>query len=308
MTPLRTRSSDYFTQLQASLCEAFERADGAARFSTDRWQRQEEGAQEKSQYGGGGLTRVLRNGAVFEQAGVNFSAVEGTLSAEMCTRLGVGSTALPFFATGVSLVLHPYSPLVPTTHANVRYLEVGQHAWFGGGSDLTPYYLFEEDATHFHQQLKASCDRHATDYYPRFKKECDQYFFLPHRGEGRGIGGIFFDYLGRHAPQELEAHFEFVQSVGNCLGQCYLPIVERRKGLAFTEAQKQFQLLRRGRYVEFNLLYDRGTLFGLKTGGRIESILMSLPPLVRWEYETEIVPGSAEEKLLAVLRQPREWV
>jgi coproporphyrinogen III oxidase len=258
--------------------------------------------------GGGGLTRVLRNGGVFEQAGVNFSEVYGTMSGELAAKLKMPAKDAPFYATGVSMVFHPYSPLVPTTHANFRYLEVGESAWLGGGMDLTPYYIFEEDAVEFHTVLKAVCDRHQSSFYPDFKKKCDQYFHLPHRGETRGIGGLFFDYLGKDGEPPLDSYQPFMDDIGTHFLEAYSPIVERRKKIPFSDHQKQFQLLRRGRYVEFNLVYDRGTLFGLKTGGRTESILMSLPPVVRWEYQDSFEMGVEEQKLLSTLQSPRDWV
>jgi coproporphyrinogen III oxidase len=209
-----------------------------------------------------------------------------------------------FFATGISLVIHPRNPMVPTVHMNLRYFEMDDGAsWFGGGTDLTPYYLFEEDARHFHRVLKNACDKHSTEYYPRFKKWCDEYFSIKHRNEVRGIGGIFFDYL----KGSNDSLFSFVNDVGNAFLPSYIPLVERRMDEPYTEEHRNWQLLRRGRYVEFNLVYDRGTLFGLETGGRIESILMSLPPFVSWKYDHRPKPGSPEAELTAVLRKPREW-
>jgi len=288
---LRERTAGRLRQLQNAITEALERIDGG-RFKEDRWERPG---------GGGGATRVLVQGGVFEKAGVNFSEVHGELGEEMARQLpGDGKT---FFATGISLVLHPHSPRVPTTHANFRYIERGPRFWFGGGADLTPYYLEEEDARHFHRVWKDVCDRHDPGYYPRFKRWCDEYFFLPHRGEARGIGGIFFDYL----EGDAERLFAFWRDAGEAFLAAYLPIVERRRREPYGEKEREHQLQRRGRYVEFNLLYDRGTAFGLKTGGRVESILMSLPPLVRWPYSAEPAPDSAEAKLLEVLRKPREW-
>lgn len=247
----------------------------------------------------------MRGGAVFEKAGVNFSAVEGPLSEALQKAMHVGPAN--YFATGLSLVLHPASPMIPTVHANFRYFELSTgDAWFGGGTDLTPYYLFNQDAEHFHRTLKAACDRHSPDYYPRFKKWCDEYFVIKHREESRGIGGIFFDYL-RGTPDELEQIFSFVQDCGNAFLPSYIPIVEHCRALPFGEKEKQWQLIRRGRYVEFNLVYDRGTLFGLETRGRTESILMSLPALAAWEYDFQVDLGSREAELVEVLRRPREW-
>lgn len=298
----RESSVTKFTALQEEICDALEEIDGSQRFSSDHWQRPENSLLEG---GGGGHTRVLRGGAVFESAGVNFSEVFGTLPLEMSKKLIGSESEQPFFATGVSLVLHPYSPMVPTVHANFRYLEVADKCWFGGGADLTPYYLFEEDAEHFHRTWLEACGEQR---YRTFKEECDRYFYLPHREEARGIGGIFFDYLGRDEPEKVAEYAEMTYAVSRHFLPSYLPIVARRKSMSFTEAQKQFQLLRRGRYVEFNLVYDRGTQFGLRTKGRTESILMSLPPMVAWEYCFEPEPGSAEDALLEVLRRPKDWV
>jgi coproporphyrinogen III oxidase len=289
---------------QDAICGAFEAIDGG-RFREDVWARPE---------GGGGRTRILQSGRVLEKAGVNVSVVHGTLSAKAAAAMGGGRTLgggdLEFFAAGLSLVVHPRNPMAPTVHANYRYFERGGASadgawWFGGGSDLTPAYLFEEDAVHFHATLKAACDRHDRAYYPRFKAWCDEYFYLPHRSEGRGIGGIFFDDLH---DGERGALFRFVQDGMKAFLPSYLPILERRASMPYTDAQKEWQEVRRGRYVEFNLLYDRGTLFGLNTGGRVESILMSLPPHVRWEYDHQPPAGGEEERLLGVLRSPVRWV
>ncbi len=293
-----------FRALQETICSSLEKLDGQASFVSDAWERHDVAAA----HGGGGVSRVLKHGGIFEQAGVNFSAVQGQLPAELCGQMIGRAESSPFYATGVSLVLHPLSPLIPTTHANFRFLEVAEKSWFGGGMDLTPYYLFPEDATHFHRVIKTTCDQYSTDYYPRFKKWCDEYFFLPHRGETRGVGGIFFDYLGRDVGEMSQNYLPFVRGVASAFLQAYEPIVNRRRNEAWSAAQREFQLLRRGRYVEFNLIYDRGTLFGLKTGGRTESILMSLPPQVRWEYNYQVQPGTPEAELLAVVKQPREWV
>ncbi|MFN8389532.1 MAG: oxygen-dependent coproporphyrinogen oxidase [Bdellovibrionota bacterium] len=301
---MRAKAAEFFQRVQDGICAALEQEDGNALFREDLWQRPD----GKTMSGGGGRTRVLAGGDVFEQAGVNFSEVHGTLPSDMSRTLTGLDTPQPFFATGISLVIHPFSPLVPTTHANYRYLEVGSFAWFGGGADLTPYYIYEEDAEHFHRVLKTACDRHDSQHYPKFKAECDRYFYLPHRGETRGVGGIFFDYVGKDGTVDLETVFSMVQELAQTIVTAYLPIVQRRKSLPFTEREKSFQLLRRGRYVEFNLLFDRGTLFGLKTGGRTESILMSLPPEVRWEYDFRPEPGSREAHLLEVLSNPRDWV
>ncbi len=297
---LRDEAQRYFEALQDRICAGLERADGRARFAEDRWSHE---ASHGGAAGGGGRTRVLADGAVFEKAGVNISAVTGTLSDKLAQRMKVAPCG--FFATGISLVLHPRSPHVPTVHMNLRYLELdGGRAWFGGGADLTPYYLERDDAVHFHRTWKSVCDRHDPAWYPRFKQWCDEYFFVRHRGEARGIGGVFFDYL----EEDLEQVFAFVKHAGDAFLESYVPIVERRGGQPWTEQQRDWQLVRRGRYVEFNLVYDRGTLFGLETGGRVESILMSLPPVVRWAYGHEPVPGSDEARLVEVLRKPVDWV
>jgi coproporphyrinogen III oxidase len=280
------------TSLQEEICGALERLDGAARFGRDAWERPG---------GGGGVTRVLQDGAVLEKAGVSLSDVHGELPEAFARRLqGEGRR---FAAVGLSLVLHPRSPLVPTTHANFRFIVQGGRSWFGGGSDLTPYYLFDEDAAHFHATFKAACDRHDPACYARFKAECDRYFFLPHRGEGRGVGGIFFENMGG----DPEAELAFVEGCAASFLPAWLPIAERRHGLPYGERQREWQEIRRGRYVEFNLLHDRGTVFGLETGGRTESILMSLPPRVRWVYEHHPAAGSEEARLLEVLQHPRDW-
>ncbi|MBS4027486.1 MAG: oxygen-dependent coproporphyrinogen oxidase [Ignavibacteriales bacterium] len=298
---MRERVQTYFEQLQNTICKKLEDVDGKGKFIEDAWQHSESG---------GGKTHILQNGYVFEKAGVNFSAITSSLSEPLATKLNVASQKI--FATGVSLVIHPYSPMIPTTHLNVRFLQLSQgdafaengDAWFGGGMDLTPYYLFEEDAKHFHSVLKNVCDKHDSNFYPRFKKWCDEYFFIKHRNEVRGIGGIFFDYL----KDDLEKTFSFVQDVGNSFLDAYIPIVKKRKHESYSEHEKEWQLIRRGRYVEFNLVYDRGTLFGLETQGRTESILMSLPPEVKWKYDFSPQKNSREEMLLQVLQNPKEWV
>jgi coproporphyrinogen III oxidase len=290
-TSWREKTETYFKDLQDRISRAVEELDGS-RFREDSWSR--EG-------GGGGRTRVLEEGAVFEKAGVNFSSVHGNLPEQFASKIPVG-TGTEFFATGVSLVFHARSPMVPAVHANFRYLEKGDAQWFGGGMDLTPCYPYAEDATHFHRTIKHACDRHDADFYPRFKKWCDEYFFLRHRNEMRGVGGIFFDYI----QGDRDKHFVFVQDVGKAFLDAYLPIVKRRLNEPYSEPERQYQLYRRGRYVEFNLLYDRGTIFGLETRGRAESILMSLPPLVRWVYNFKPQPGSREEKALEFY-QPRDW-
>jgi coproporphyrinogen III oxidase len=298
ITQLSEEAAAYFLGLQSRICaalESFERRKNGARFREDQWEHET---------GGGGRTRVLADGAVFEKAGVNFSLVRGEYSPELAKSMpGEGSA---FQATGISLVIHPRSPRVPTVHANFRFLAkgrgAGQAGWFGGGADLTPYYLRREDVIHFHRVWKQVAERHPVADYARFKHWCDEYFYLPHRNEPRGVGGIFFDYL----QERLDEVFAFVQEAGDNFLAAYTPIVERRMEEPYGEAERRWQLLRRGRYVEFNLLYDRGTKFGLKTGGRVESILMSLPPEVRWGYAETPAPGTAEAELLEALR-PRDW-
>jgi coproporphyrinogen III oxidase len=300
------KTHDFFLQVQDEITAALERADGTGRFVTDAWSR--EG-------GGGGRTRTLTDGAVFEKGGVNVSAVFGDLSEGFAKELpGSGRR---FYASGISLVIHPRSPHVPTVHANFRYLEKGEgegaSAWFGGGSDLTPWILYDEDAIHFHRTWKDVCARHAAADHAHFKKWCDDYFFIPHRGERRGIGGIFFDYLGLDRGDEkpvpnLDDVFRFIEDAARCFVPAYVPIVERRKHQTYTDEERAWQLIRRGRYVEFNLVYDRGTVFGLKTKGRTESILMSLPSPVHWAYDHRPRPGTYEEALVSVLRTPRDWV
>src|SRR5262245_36229909 len=295
MTPadMHRRAVDYLRGLQDRITAGLEQADGAGKFREDSWQR--EG-------GGGGRSRVMIEGGVFEKAGVNFSEVFGEMSPEFAKQVpGEGSR---FTATGVSLVLHPSNPMVPTVHANFRYLTKGSRRWFGGGADLTPYYPFRDDVIHFHKVWRTVCTRHAPPVdYPRFKKWCDDYFYLPHRGEPRGVGGIFFDYL----EGDFEPLLAFVRDCGDHFLEAYLPIARRRKDEPYTPQQREFQEFRRGRYAEFNLIYDRGTLFGLKTGGRTESILMSLPPVVRWRYDYRPTPGTREAELYEIFLQPRDW-
>ncbi|MBM4167273.1 MAG: oxygen-dependent coproporphyrinogen oxidase [Ignavibacteria bacterium] len=291
---MKEKAQSYFEQLQETICKKLEEVDSKEIFLEDVWQHSENG---------GGKTRILENGNMFEKAGVNFSAITSSLSEPLAKKLNV--TPQKIFATGVSLVIHPYSPMIPTTHMNVRFLQLESgESWFGGGMDLTPYYLFEDDAKHFHSVLKNVCDKHDKTFYPLFKQWCDEYFFLKHRNEARGIGGIFFDYV----KDDIEKTFSFVQDVGNSFLEAYIPIVEKRKLEPFSAQEKEWQLIRRGRYVEFNLVYDRGTLFGLETNGRTESILMSLPPEVKWKYNVAPKENSREEKLLHVLQHPKEWV
>jgi coproporphyrinogen III oxidase len=291
--PTRNHIRSYFEGLQDRICGTLEKLDGRARFGEDRW---------SYSGGGGGKTRILQGGAVFEKAGVNFSAIDGVLPEIMAAKLKIAPA--PFFATGVSLVLHPENPMVPIVHMNVRYFEQANgKRWFGGGTDLTPCYPFLRDVLHFHQTLKNACDEHDPSYYPRFKKWCDEYFFIKHRRETRGVGGIFFDHL----QGETAADFAFVQSAGEAFLPAYLPIAYSNLSLAYGEREKTFQLIRRSRYVEFNLVYDRGTAFGLETQGRVESILMSMPPMAQWPYGWVPEPGSPEAELSRFL-VPRDWL
>ena len=293
----------YIESLQDQITSKLEAVDGLASFEEDIWEREE---------GGGGRTRVIENGAIFEKGGVNISAVHGELPVVLRNQFKVKEGN--FFACGLSLVLHPTNPFVPTVHANWRYFEMYDEVgkivsqWFGGGQDLTPYYLFEEDARHFHTVCKSSCDKHHPEFYQKFKETCDTYFWNSHRNEARGIGGLFFDYLKETDEFSMDDRFNFVSEVGNSFLDSYVPIVEKRKEISFTKANKDWQEVRRGRYVEFNLVHDRGTLFGLKTNGRIESILMSLPPIVQWKYNHQPKENSEEVKLLKVLAKPKDWV
>ena len=294
----------YIRGLQDRICSALEKCDGKARFREDVWER--EG-------GGGGRTRVIGNGDVFEKGGVNTSVVFGEVTQPMRDQLKIEGDR--WFACGLSLVLHPQNPFVPTIHCNYRMFEMEDRngkitdRWFGGGADLTPYYLFEEDAIHFHRTHKEACDRSDLSLFAEFKKECDRYFVNHHRnGERRGIGGIFFDHKRASADRSDAFWIGLAHACGDAFLPAYLPIVERRRNMPFTGEHKHWQEIRRGRYVEFNLVHDRGTLFGLRTNGRTESILMSLPPTVRFEYDHQPDKGSAEERLLNVCLQPRDWV
>ena len=300
---MKSQFTTYIKDLQNRITSALEQEDGLAHFREDKWQR--EG-------GGGGKTRVIENGNVFEKGGVNISEVFGSLPESMQKQLGVSHT--DFFACGISLVLHPKNPMVPTVHANFRYFELYDDnknvvdQWFGGGLDLTPYYLFEEDATHFHGVCKAACDAHDASFYADYKKKCDAYFWNHHRDEARGIGGLFFDYCRPNQVHDLASWYAFITQMGDAFLDAYLPIVQKRKILPYTDEQRQWQEIRRGRYVEFNLVHDKGTLFGLKTKGRIESILMSLPPTVQWAYDVQPEENSEEAKLITVLKNPKTWV
>jgi coproporphyrinogen III oxidase len=317
----KARVSQFMKALQDEICSALEKLDGVSQFQQDSWEREE---------GGGGRSRVLREGGVFEQAGVNFSEVWGEQLPPSILQQRPEAAGHGFYATGTSMVLHPRNPYVPTVHLNYRYFEAGPVWWFGGGIDLTPYYPFAEDAAHFHRTLKEACDKHHSEYYPVFKRWCDEYFYLKHRQETRGVGGIFFDYqdgqdplyrgpypdsavpqynnqLPPSEPRDWEALFAFVQDCGRAFLPSYVPIVERRKETVYGDRERQFQLYRRGRYVEFNLVYDRGTIFGLQTNGRTESILMSLPPLVRWEYSYHPEPNTPEAELYTTFLKPQDW-
>lgn len=303
MSTLKDQFYAYIQNLQDQICAALEAEDGKATFKEDLWDRPG---------GGGGRTRVIENGDVFEKGGVNISAVHGELPDSMKAYFNVKEG--DFFACGLSMVIHPKSPMVPTVHANWRYFELYNAAgevvdsWFGGGQDLTPYYLFDEDAAHFHTICKRACDVHDPDFYETYKKQCDNYFWNAHRNEARGVGGLFFDYLKVRPERNMQQWYDFVTEVGNSFIEAYVPIVQKRKGLSYTPEQREWQEVRRGRYVEFNLVHDKGTLFGLKTNGRIESILMSLPPHVQWKYNHRPKPGTEEARLLEVLEKPKAWV
>ncbi|MGF1538467.1 MAG: oxygen-dependent coproporphyrinogen oxidase [Elainellaceae cyanobacterium] len=318
----KSRVSAFMKALQDEICQALQNLDGKGTFQQDAWERDG---------GGGGRSRVIKDGRVFEQGGVNFSEIWGKTLPPSIVAQRPEAEGHPFYATGTSMVLHPRNPHVPTVHLNYRYFEAGPVWWFGGGIDLTPYYPVDEDVVQFHRTLKAACDAHHPEYYPTFKPWCDEYFYLKHRGEMRGVGGIFFDYqdgqgrlyrgphpdkaaaqhsdrLGDVEPRSWEAVFNFVESCGKAFLPAYVPIVERRQDQSYGDRQRQFQLYRRGRYVEFNLVYDRGTIFGLQTNGRTESILMSLPPLVRWEYGYSPEPETPEARLYEVFLRPQDWV
>ncbi len=322
----RERVSQWLKSFQDNVCKGLEKVDGGGTFKQDSWEREE---------GGGGRSRVLSNGKVFEKGGVNFSEVWGNDLPPSILVQRPEAKGHSFYATGTSMVLHPNNPFIPTVHLNYRYFEAGPVWWFGGGIDLTPYYPFAEDVVHFHTTLKNACDQHNPHYYPTYKLWCDEYFYLKHRNETRGVGGIFFDYqdtsgvlypisypgsqmytpaanrsaeAGPVENRSWEDIFSFVQSCGDAFLPAYTPIAEKRKDIPFSEKQRDFQLYRRGRYVEFNLVYDRGTIFGLQTNGRTESILMSLPPLVRWEYDYKPEPGTPEAELYETYLKPQDWV
>ncbi len=302
--PDKSQVKRYLQNLQQTICCALEELDGKERFFEDGWQR-----EPGDHLGGGGISAVLQQGGIFEQAGVNFSHVTGSRLPASATAHRPELAGRAFEAMGLSLVIHPRNPYVPTSHANVRFFiaeKTGEAPvwWFGGGFDLTPYYGFDEDCVHWHQTARAACEPFGKAVYPRYKAWCDEYFYLKHRQEPRGVGGLFFDDLNEWG---FETCFEFMQSVGDHYLPAYLPIVQRRKGSDYGERERNFQLYRRGRYVEFNLVCDRGTLFGLQSGGRTESILMSLPPLVRWQYNYRPQAGSEEARLYEEYLKPREW-
>ncbi|EPJ48576.1 MAG: coproporphyrinogen III oxidase [Osedax symbiont Rs2] len=291
----------YFEELQDRICHALAEQDGAADFVEDSWQRPE---------GGTGRSRLITNGAVFEKGGVNFSHVHGASMPGSATASRPELEGRSYQAMGVSLVMHANNPFVPTSHANVRFFIASKEGedpvwWFGGGLDLTPYYGFEEDCVHWHKTARQSCQPFGDDLYAKYKKWCDEYFYIKHRQEARGVGGLFFDDL---SEPDFTRCFALMRSIGDCYLPAYLPIVERRKGQSFSEAEKDFQLHRRGRYVEFNLVYDRGTLFGLQSNGRTESILMSLPPQVKWSYDYQIADNSQESELYSKFLPVRDWL
>lgn len=289
--------SEYFQSLQDNICTALEAADGKGQFIEDKWQRPG---------GGGGRARVI-HGQVIEKGGVNYSAVHGELPEKITQKLGVATGK--FYATGVSIVLHPHSPLVPIIHMNVRYFEMDNGTWwFGGGIDLTPHYVVEQDARFFHEILKTVCDKHDAAYYPKFKQWADDYFFLKHRDETRGIGGIFFDRLSGQEGHSHQSRFAFVKDVGEAFAPIYTHFMRENKDLTYGESEQKWQALRRGRYVEFNLVWDKGTKFGLDTNGRTESILMSMPPVANWVYNYQAEPGSKEAQTLSLLKKGIDWV
>lgn len=305
MTPDFQAVEHYLRDLQDRICTTLEMIDGQETFRVDRWQR-----PEGDRLGGGGDSRVLEGGAVFERGGVNFSSVTGRSLPPSATAVRPELAGRAFRALGVSLVMHPRNPYAPTAHANVRFFVAEKPDepavwWFGGGFDLTPYYGFDEDCAHWHRQAQAACRPFGEDHYARYKAWCDEYFYLKHRDEPRGIGGLFFDDL---CEPDFEQSFAFMRSVGDHFLPAYTPIVERRRDMPYGERERDFQCYRRGRYVEFNLVFDRGTLFGLQSGGRTESILMSMPPEVRWRYDWQPEPGSDEARLYSDYLRPRDWV
>jgi coproporphyrinogen III oxidase len=292
---------DWLIELQETICQQLEEGDGGTQFISDHWNRSG---------GGGGITRVIADGKIIEKGGVNFSAVWGVTPDPVLKSMQIEDTAPPdFFATGVSIVMHPINPMVPIIHMNVRYFEMTNGVWwFGGGIDLTPHYINGEDARYFHQTLKAVCDAHHPTYYPEFKNWADDYFFLKHRKETRGIGGIFFDYLKGDGGFSKESRFEFIKALGSSFAPLYIHLMKKNSNLPFTENEKRWQYIRRGRYVEFNLVWDRGTKFGLDTDGRTESILMSLPPQAQWTYNYHPADGSEEERTQGLLKKGITWI
>ncbi|MFN5856149.1 MAG: oxygen-dependent coproporphyrinogen oxidase [Pseudanabaenaceae cyanobacterium] len=318
----QTRVSQFMQSFQDNICAGLEELDGKAKFQQDEWQRPE---------GGGGRSRVIADGDYFDKGGVNFSEVFGKQLPPSILRQHPEAAGHEFYATGTSMVLHPKNPYAPTVHLNYRYFEAGPVWWFGGGLDLTPYYGFEEDAKHLHITLKAACDKHNPHYYNLFKTWCDDYFYLKHRGETRGVGGVFFDYqdgkgklyknsndspaaermsdeIGELPERSWEEIFAFIEDCSGAFLPAYVPIGQRRRNMPYGDRERDWQLYRRGRYVEFNLVYDRGTIFGLQTNGRTESILMSLPPLVRWEYNYKPEPNTPEARLHEFFLKPQDWV
>tara|TARA_B110000467_G_scaffold68931_1_gene62713 strand:+ start:12754 stop:13659 length:906 start_codon:yes stop_codon:yes gene_type:complete len=298
---MKNKFSVYIDSLQERITSDLEKLDGKSKFIKDNWEREK---------GGGGLTMILENGDVFEKAGVNVSKVYGNLPESMSKLLKVDQSH--FFACGISLVLHPKNPMAPTFHANLRYFELYEHnvlkdRWFGGGLDLTPYYIFEEDIVHFHKSCKKVCDSYNESFYSKYKRKCDEYFWNSHRNEARGVGGLFFDYCRESNEMNIDNWFSFISDLGNSFLKSYVPIIKKRKDLDYNNSHEKWQQIRRGRYVEFNLLHDKGTLFGLKTNGRIESILISMPPNAQWVYDQTPSKGSEEEKLLNILKSPKKW-
>jgi|TARA_B110000438_G_scaffold268244_1_gene283652 coproporphyrinogen III oxidase len=298
---MKNKFSVYIDSLQERITSDLEKLDGKSKFIKDNWEREK---------GGGGLTMILENGDVFEKAGVNVSKVYGNLPESMSKLLKVDQSH--FFACGISLVLHPKNPMAPTFHANLRYFELYEHnvlkdRWFGGGLDLTPYYIFEEDIVHFHKSCKKVCDSYNESFYSKYKRKCDEYFWNSHRNEARGVGGLFFDYCRESNEMNIDNWFSFISDLGNSFLKSYVPIIKKRKDLDYNNSHEKWQQIRRGRYVEFNLLHDKGTLFGLKTNGRIESILISMPPKAQWVYDQTPSKGSEEEKLLNILKSPKKW-
>ena len=300
---MKEKFYNHIVQLQETICKELEKIDGRGKFFEDKWVREE---------GGGGTTKILEEGELIEKGGVNISKVYGILPESMQKQLKTNDNK--FFACGLSLVIHPKNPMIPTVHANWRYFEMYDKngrisdCWFGGGQDLTPYYINENDIKHFHSVCKSVCDKHSDDFYFNFKQNCDEYFYNSHRNEARGVGGLFYDYCKETSNKSISQWYDFIEDISNNFLNSYIPIVEKRKLIAYSKSQKEWQEVRRGRYVEFNLVHDKGTLFGLKTNGRIESILMSLPPKVSWRYNFKPKPNSEESKLLKILKNPVKWI